>query len=113
MRKREIETAKRFGILERMEDFERELLKIKYISEVDFDLDNFIDDLSEIILIPKYSIPVSAPDYYAQRRAQLWKILDVCERFDLHHTGDLIEDYGEHWYIVRHCGESWKNKTNI
>jgi len=120
MRKREIETAKHFGILKRMEDLERELLKIEGVGEkvfknhlfndyICFDLSGFWDNLHEVILIPRYYIPVSAPDYYEQRRAQLQKILDVCERFDLHETGDRIEDYGEHWYIVRHCGESWRN----
>lgn len=112
MRKKEMETAKHFGILKRMEDLERELLKIEGVGEdegyIRFDLSGFWDNLHEVILIPKYYIPVSAPDYYEQRRAQLRKILDVCERFDLHETGDRIEDYGEHWYIVRHCGESWK-----
>lgn len=108
MREREINTAKHFGILEKMKELERELLKIEGVPEIDFDLDGFWSDIFYMCLIPKYEIPISTPDYYEQRRKRLRKILDVCAKFDLSPSVDRIEDYGEHWYIVMRCGNAWR-----
>ena len=108
MREGTIKTAAQFGILDRMQEFEKDLLKIEGISEVDFDIDGFWDNIYQVILIPKYSIPVSVSDYYNRRRKQLNEILEVCKKHDLKSSGDTIEDYGEHWYIVRKCGQTWK-----
>lgn len=108
MREREINTAKHFGIFGKMQELENELLNIEGIPDVDFDLDGFWNDMNYVIVIPKYSIPVSVSDYYDRRRKQLNEILEVCARHDLKPSEDRIEDYGEHWYIVRKCGQTWK-----
>lgn len=111
---RVIKTAETFGILEKMQALENDLLKIGGISECNFSIDNFWNGFAtnHVILVPKYSIPSKLPvgDYFAARRKQLQEIIDVCKQHDLTTTGDIIEDHGEHWYIVRKCGNTWKPK---
>ncbi len=106
MRERTIKTARSFGLLEKLQALEADLLKIQYIPDTDFDVDNY-DEFHHVILLPHYDIPVELDNYYDVRRATLTSILKVCQEHDLHMTGDRIEDMGEHWYIVRNTGESW------
>lgn len=108
MREREQKSASQFGILERMEALERELRQIRYVVDVDFDLNGFWSDINQVILIPKYDIPVSISNYYDVRREMLNQILAVSKSYGLHSSGDRIEDYGEHLYIVRDCDKTWQ-----
>lgn len=109
MTERETNIAKQFGIFDKMQKLENELLSINGVPEVEFDMRDFVDDINYVIVIPKYSVPASAVDYYERRKNQLQEILDVCKKNDLHPSGDRIEDYGEHWYIVRECGKTWES----
>ena len=108
MRERTIKTARYFGILKRLQALEADLLKLEYITEVDFDVDNF-DELHHVIIIPKYSVPASEPRYFSLCQNTISNILITCTRYDLWATGDRIEDMGEHWYIVRKAGTTWGN----
>ena len=103
------------GIQGRMQALENDLLQIEGISDIDFDIDTYGDyEWSHVILVPRYTLDVERPDYYDARKAQLDQVLNVCERHDLHPSGDRIEDQGCHWYIVRSAGKSWpvfKNDT--
>lgn len=106
--KRAEQRAIRCGILGRMQALESALLCIEGISDIDFDIDIYGDyEVSHVILVPRYTLDVERPDYYDARKAQLHAILNVCEMHDLHSSGDRIEDQGNHWYIVRTCGQSW------
>jgi hypothetical protein len=104
--KRAESRAAAFGIPDRMQALENALLKIEGISDIDFDIDNY-DELPHVILIPRYRVDPAREDYFQARREQRGQILEVCAAHDLYPTGDVIEDYGEHWYIVRRCGPSW------
>ena len=108
MRERDRHTAERFGILERVEDLERELLKIDHVVGVEFDLDGWYSDIYQVIVLPEYDIPVTTPDYFTVRKDMLREILAVTREFGLNPSGDSIEDYGKHYYIVRDCDKSWK-----
>lgn len=116
MNSRTRETAERFGILDRMERLEKELLKIPGIayedrnSGIDFDLDGWYSDIHQVILIPKYDIPVTDPEYYAKRTRMLTRVFLVCQVNGLVPSGDTVEDYGEHYYIVRSCKKDWYEK---
>lgn len=116
MNSRTRETAERFGILDRMERLEKELLKIPGIayedrnSGIDFDLDGWYSDIHQVILIPKYDIPVTDPEYYAKRTRMLTRVFLVCQVNGLVPSGDTVEDYGEHYYIVRNCKKDWYEK---
>lgn len=113
---RVIKTAETFGILGKMQALEKDLLNIEGIPECDFSIDDFWNGFSinYVILVPKYSIPseLSVDDYFAIRRKQLHEIFECCLQHDLKPTGDSVEDYGKHWYIVRKCGSTWKPKTD-
>ena len=107
MREKEIRTARKFGVLDRIEALERELLNIEHVVEVEFDLDGFWSDIRQVIIVPKYDIDVRLENYYEVRREMLQKVLEVAKSFGLGPSGDRIEDYGEHYYIVRQCDSSW------
>lgn len=107
MQDREMKTAKRFGVYDRIAEFEGKLLEIDHVVDVEFDLSGFYDDIRQVIFLPKYDIPASLPDYFEVRKAMLQQVLDVAAAFGLKSSGDTIEDYGEHFYIVRSCDDSW------
>lgn len=99
--------AEHFGILDKMQALEADLLTIEGVSDIDFDIDNY-DEIPQVILIPRYSVPDGNEPYYNRRAVQLAKIIIMCEAHGLLCSpGDKIEDYGEHWYIVRNCGVGW------
>ena len=106
--KRAERIARECGILDRMEALEADLMKIEGIVEVPSDLDSYGDSgMYHVILVPKYDIDVRREDYFEARKRQRQAIIETCMKHDLWPTGDRIEDYGEHWYIVRQCGETW------
>lgn len=96
-------TADRFGFTPQLEKLTRELLRIDGVAEIEYDLDGFWSDIRHVIILAKYDIPVADSAYYAKRRIMLNNILEVCAQNGLRRTGDTIEDYGEHYYIVTRC----------
>ncbi len=108
MEERERKTAERFGILEKVEKLEKELLTIAGVAEVDFDLNGFYDNMNQVIFLTKYDIPVGSLTYFAQRKELLDSVKRIAEENDLYPSGDPIEDYGEWFYFVRDCGKTWR-----
>lgn len=98
LRDRHKKTAEQFGILPLVEKLQADLLTIDGVEDVDFDLDGFWDNIPYVIFLPKYKI--TGEDYFKRRRVLLTKILQEAENNGLLRTGDRIEDYGEHFYIV-------------
>ena len=107
MRERDMLMAKRLGIYDRVAKLEVALLAIDRVDDVEFDLNGFLDGINQIIIVPRYNIPAHLPNYFEVRDQVLKNILGVARSFDLYPSGDVIEDYGEHWYIVRSCGRGW------
>lgn len=107
--KRAERDAVRYGILNRMESLESDLLSIPGIVNVEFDIRDHSDGIRQVILIPKYSIDPSLGifEWFDARREQLDAIIAVCKEHGLRSSGDRIEDMGSHWYIVRSCDSSW------
>lgn len=105
---RHAQTAERYGIRARLESLEADLLKTPGLVYVEFDLDSLIDNIPYIIILAGYDIDVSRPDYFQARGAVRRAIIETCAAHDLYPTGDAIEDYGQHFYLVRRQGESWK-----
>ena len=108
MRERDRLTAERFGIFDRVEALEQALLQIDRVVGVEFDLDGFYSDIFQVIVVPEYDIPVTTPDYFDVRQKMLHEVLSVTREHGLMPSGDSIEDYGKHYYIVRNCDKSWK-----
>lgn len=92
--------AEQFGIMPVIEALERNLLALDGISEIEYDLSGFWTDLPSIIFLPKRNLNLSSPDWYGCRSKLLSDVLTVMREHGLERTGDRIEDYGEHWYIV-------------
>lgn len=114
MRAKDIKTAEQFGILERCRTFERDLLKIKDVvpdaldDGIPFDLDGFLSGIFQVIVVPKYDIRAGRDDYWEARRQLRESVTALAGKYDLHPSGDKIEDQGEHLYFVFTCGKSWK-----
>lgn len=110
MKDKEKMVAERFNILEIVQKLESELLKIDGITEVEFDLSGFFDNLNEVILLTKYDIPNDTKEYFEKKKELRDQVVGVAEGNFLTRTGDRIEDYGEHFYFVFHCLKEW-NKS--
>ena len=104
----ERETAKRFGILERIEALRADLLLCKFIEKVEFDLSGFYDNLNQVIILTKYDIPTSSPTYYPDRHDLIESVLHIAQEHGLSRTGDMIEDYGKHFYFVFYISDKEK-----
>lgn len=111
MRERTKKLAEKCGIYDRLRSLEDDILAIDRVVDVDFSIDSFFNnwDIQQVILIVKYDIPATLEfnAYFDARQKNLQDIFDVCAKYDLHPSGDRIEDMGEHWYIVRST-KSWK-----
>ena len=105
---RHTQTAERYGIRARLELLESDLLKIPGLVSLEFGLDSLIDNIPYIIILAGYDIDVSRPDYFQARGAVRRAIIETCAAHDLYPTGDAIEDYGQHFYLVRRQGDTWK-----
>lgn len=109
MRKREIAAAKAFGVYEKCKALEADLLKIEgvepdcFTNGVSIDASCLYSDIKQIIIVPKYNIDVTLDNYFETRREMLNRILETCRQYGLTPSGDTLEDYGAHFYIVRNC----------
>lgn len=106
MTEREIQTAKAFNILENVTKLEDELLAIKGVNSVQYDLDGFYDHMDQVIFLTEHDIP------YENRKQFIKEIITVANRNGLTKTQDSIEDYGAHYYFVFQCDSSW-NKCQV
>lgn len=113
MRAKDVETANRFGILERCRAFEKALLGIEDIvpdksdDGIPFDLSGFLSDIPHVIIVPRYGIRADRDDYWEARKRLKERVIALAKEYDLYRTGDRIEDYGEHFYFVFCCGKVW------
>lgn len=108
MRDTERKIAEEFGILERCESLEAQLLCLPECPDVEFDLSSLYDNMRYVILLVKYDIDVRREDYFAARKAFRLAAIRILLENDLLPSGDAIEDYGEHFYFVRRCGATWE-----
>ena len=100
--------AERYDLTERVQKLQKELLQVEGVEDVDFDLDGFLSDIPEVIFLLKYDIPVTLADYFKRRRALLNEAVRVTEDNGLKRTQDVIEDYGQHFYIVTQA-QAWND----
>lgn len=113
MREKERKIAEQFGILERCESFEADLRQVKDIvpdksdDGIPFDLDGLLNGIRQVIIVPQYDIRADREDYWEARKALRKSVIALAKKYDLHRTEDRVEDYGEHFYFVFHCGKTW------
>lgn len=110
MKEKEYKIATKFNIINMVEKLESELLQVDGVTEVEFDLSGFYDNLNEIIFLTKYNISSDATNYFEKRKELKEQVVGIAEGNFLTRTEDRIEDYGEHFYFVFHCFKEWTNK---
>lgn len=94
--------AERYGITDKCKALEHALLKIHGATSVEFELNGFLDNIHQVIVLVGY-------DFHQIRELPTFAREVALEAFqhDLKKSGDRIEDYGEHLYFVFDCGQSW------
>jgi len=107
MRLREKNIAEKFNILDKVQKLEFDLLNIEGVTEVEFDLCGFYDNMNQVIFLTKYDITVNIKDYFQKREQLINKVIDVSKANGLERTEDRIEDYGEHFYFVMKHDKNW------
>ena len=110
MKQREIDTASRFGMLDRLQMLEGDLKAIPQTTRIDFDLSGLYDHCP-LCFVVGHDIDVRREDYFKARRERLKSIIMVFLAHDLPPTGDTIEDYGASYYFVRRMGKTWEEVT--
>lgn len=100
MRNKDKDIAESFGIFERIKSIEADLLNIKFVEDVEFDLNGFYDNLDTVIILTKYDIPLSSETYFEDRKTLLISVIEKAKEHGLKRTIDRIEDYGAHFYFV-------------
>ena len=108
MKNRTLKTATEFNILDKIQKLEKELLCIDRVTEVDFDLDGFYDNIGQVIFLTKYDIPATTENYWHIRQKLLVEIVMVAKDNGLTRTEDSIEDYGTWFYFVFKHDKTWK-----
>ncbi len=114
MKERAEQITKMYGITEKVQSLEKDLLQIDRVVGVEFDLDGFLEDgYKQIIFLTKYDIPGSLEgDAYWDARTKLrHDVMTTAARHGLRKTEDRIEDYGEHFYWVFACDKSWTEEA--
>lgn len=105
-------TAEHFSILNRVKKLEAELLNVRGVVNVEFDLNGFYDNLNQVIFLVKYDLSqkqgIAAEEYWKARTQLLIDVVSVAANNGLKRTEDRIEDYGEHFYFVTSCKNGWK-----
>lgn len=109
MRDREKRRAETLGFLDRLQALEKDLLQVEHVTDVQFDVDGFFDDIPHVCVVYRYDVPMALENYFQVRREMLHKSLEIMERHGLTRTGDTIEDYGEHYFIVRKANWMYRN----
>lgn len=114
MKQREILIAEQCGKLDRLKEFEGKILLIQNIvfdssaDGVSMDLNGWIDKISQVIICPKYHIKEIGMDYIKRQQIIIRDLMLLGREYDLKPSGDSIEDYGEHIYMIFNCGQSWR-----
>ena len=111
LKDREKRTAEKYNIMENVEKLQKEFLQIDGITEIDFDLDGFYDNMHQVIVLTKYDIPVTLENYFEVRRELKNNVIKVAKENGLSRTEDAIEDYGTWFYFVFKHDKTW-NKVS-
>lgn len=107
MRYEEYKIAEKFNIIDKVQKLEKELLTIKDVTDVCFDLRGFYDNMHDVIFLVKYDISVNLHNYYEVRKQLIKEAIKVATSNGLIKTNDRIEDYGEYFYFVFTCDNTW------
>ena len=100
--------AERYGITDKCEALKRALLKITGVTGVEFDINGFLDEINQVIVLVGY-------DFHKIARLPPFarEVMQAAIQHDLQVSADWVADYGEHLYFVFDCGASWRNGGGV
>ena len=101
--------AEMYNITNKIKAFETDLLKIPHVLSIEFDLNGFLDNMRQVIILPQHDI---TDNYFENMRTLKTNILKTAKKHGLTRTEDTIEDYGSHLYIVLNHDNTWLQKGN-
>lgn len=110
---RHAETARMFGVVGKCEALEAELLSLPCVESVEFDLDGLYDNIWQAALLIGYKVPVMSARYFEEKKELVRNVVKTLLKHGLNSSGDTIEDYGAHLYLVRDCGPGWRDAKII
>ena len=113
MKEREVRTAKKFGILDKCQELEQELLQIGRVEKIEFDLNGFYSDIYQVIILTIYDIPATLENYFETRKEVVKNIIKVAGNYGLTRTEDAIETTERHFilcFVVLKNGKIKKTK---
>lgn len=105
LNERNLATATRIGVLDKVDSLISQLAEIEGMVGVDIDLDS-LEELNYVSLLPHWdeSKYLAQDDFYNRRLAFLNEVLRICKEHGMTRTEDRLEDYGGGWfYIVLRC----------
>lgn len=97
--------AERYGLTDKCEALKCSLMKIDGATSVKLDINGFLDDIYQVIVLVGY-------DFHKITRLPAFarEVMQAAIQHDLKVSADRVEDYGEHLYFVFDCGRSWLKK---
>ena len=108
IKEKQSKIAEEFNIIEKIKKLENDLLQVKGVLNVEFDLCGFYDNINQVIFLTEYDI-VNDGNYFEKRKNLIDNVLEVAQNNGLKRTEDSIEDYGKHFYFITRCSKEWIN----
>ncbi len=112
-------TAIRFGVLEKCEKLEKELLQIDNVTNVKLDIDGFWNDIFQVNISVAYDIPLHADNEFLSSSSVFEQVIEIATGNFLKREGYKVtsdESFDEethltyHFYFTFDCAEEWKEK---
>ena len=101
--------AERYGITEKCASLERDLLSIDGVTSVEFDLNGFLDDIHQVIVLVGYDFHIVT----RKLRLAVDVVNPACSCMGSKSTATGSRTDGEHLYLVFNCGPSWPKKGQV
>lgn len=108
MNEQNTKIANMYNLTEKIEKLEKDMLSIPHVTDIDFDLNGFLDNMHQVIIIIGYKYSNADMSSYAtQIRNLKTNIINTAKKHGLTRTEDTLEDYGTHLYIVFNHDNTW------
>lgn len=95
--------ANKFGLKANLNKLEQDLMNIKYVTKVDYDLSGYYDNINGPITLVSYDIPnteVTTRNYLAIKKDLKTQVLDVMKNNGVNVELEEFEDNDTYFYIV-------------
>ena len=110
-------TAIHFGVLEKCEKLEKELLQIDNVTKVKLDINGFWNNIFQVNISVSYDIPLCADNEFLSSSSVFNQVVEIATGNFLKREGYKVtsdESFDEeahltyHFYFTFDCAEEWK-----